>query len=250
MSFNEVIHYYPDLEPYKEIFEFMEAVRREISSIRDKLDERKRIEFMQVMFNIQKEKLAHAHGYEIFKDILFSDIQNIIHLTQFPRGDYHPMSIVKFDTPVHVGKFRICLRNNWICAVLCNSRGVQYNAERTQAWFDRTCQMYEDHLRPDCAPNDTAAVHVSIMRTRYIDSTRIREEQLKQLVACEGIFNLYAYGIATGFSFNFTNFSWFNALIVESPQIESFKKNLTSLDPTVDEFLINRLHVTIACCKR
>lgn len=244
---------YPDLTE-SQPFYFLENIRRELLPQKGKFTDADYLKYMQ-----DKITDVQSTNMKNLRDRILAPQEkgpvNLMPILHYPSTGYRPWKEEIFDEPITIGKFKIHVHDDrWILATLVDPITDQpMSSEQTQNWFADTYERFRAHLHPEVQPNQAAAVHVSIIRIRHLP-TNMTIEDAKAFIKnhAPDPFTVRARGIATGFSFIFTEFDWFNALLVDDDSSEStiriFENALTNAYPETKKWVTQpgKHHITVA----
>lgn len=185
-------------------------------------------------------------------------------ILHYPATGYRDWHEHLFTELIPIGTFKIhLLENRWILADFVNPQTGDFLTEdETRNWFVETYKKFAPYVRAGNKPSISSAVHVSVIRKRHMIGTNgpLSDEEIQNFLDQHAgqPFTVYARGIATGFSFNFTKFNWFNALLIHD-SVESidsagelalgqFEEALRRTYPATSQWITapGKHHVTLA----
>jgi len=264
--FEQVVEIYPDLTDHYEVFAFLEQIRTETVSRKGSMSDSDYLEYIRQQYKRLKKSQPNHPLFvdEEFRDRMFTPSApntpvNLMPILHYPATDYRDWHEHVFEEPIPIGTFKIhLLDDRWVLADLVNPETGEFlNEDETRDWFLETFEAFKPHLRLGNEPSISPAVHVSIIKRRQMVGPigPLTDEEVKNFLDRHAgePFTVKARGIATGFSFNFTKFNWFNALLVEdspnkSGELAQFEESLRTEYPETAPWITapGKHHVTLA----
>lgn len=248
--YNQVVEIYTDLRGHYDVFAFLEQIRIDLVPRKGIMSDSDYLQYIRKAYT-DLEMIQPDHALftdQDFRMRLFAQQDfgmenspvNLMPILHYPAIDYRDWREHAFPEPIPIGTFKIhLLEDRWILADLVNPQTGEFlSKEETKDWFMETYKKFASYIQASNKPSISSAVHISIIRKRHMigPNGQLSNDEIQNFLNqyTGRLFTIYARGIATGFSFNFTKFDWFNALLIHD-SVDSVD-SWYSIGPTKSEF--------------